>query len=119
VDPPRIDQLLSQGYGVFGRIQELLEENEKTISEFLQELPKAISGITKFMKQSNWKNINAAIGNINALTTDIRVITKKFHTPEMQEVLDKLYKMVDRAYQVDRPALKKFMQEEGIRARIF
>jgi len=119
VDPPRIDQLLSQGYGVFGKITELLEENQEDVDEFLTQLPKALKGINSFMKRSDWKNMHKLIENLNGVTSDIRVLTKKFNNAETQQILDKITKMIDRSYQIDKEVLKQFFQEEGIRARIF
>lgn len=112
VDPPRIDQLLSQGYGVFGKIEDFLEENEATVTEFLKDL----SG---FLKRKDWKNLMALLDNANGVAGDLRAVTRRLRSPEAQVVLDKLYEMVNRAHAIDKETLKKFLQEEGIRARIF
>jgi len=119
VDPPRIDQLLSQGYGVFGKIRTFLEENEETVTELFNELPKALTAVTKFLKRKDWNKVVTLIDNVNGMTSDIRIVTKKFRNSETQEVIDKLYEMIDRAHRIDKETLKNFLQKEGIRARIF
>jgi len=119
VDPPRIDQLLSQGYGVFGKITELLENNEKEVAEFMTHLSKTLKEVNEVMKKSDWKKISTLIDNVNGVTSDLRVLTKKFSKPSTQDLLDKISEMIDRSYQIDKEALKQFFQEDGIRARIF
>jgi len=119
VDPPRIDQLISQGYGVFGKLQTLLEDNDEVIAEFLKELPSVLASMTKIMKNNDWRKLARLVDNVNAVASDLRLMTSKFHNPETEETLDKLYIMIRRMYEIDDKALKKFFQEEGIRTRIF
>ncbi|MBI4404398.1 MAG: MCE family protein [Deltaproteobacteria bacterium] len=119
VDPPRIDQLLSQGYGVFGRLQELLEENQENITDFVQQLNRFLGDMNKFLKSEDRRKIVTLLDNLIAISSDVRGVTKKLSKPEAQEVFAKLYEMIQRAYEIDKPTLKKFLQEEGIRARIF
>ncbi len=112
VDPPRIDQLLSQGFNVFGKLQAFMEENEESVSVFLKDMSKMIKG-------NEWRKLIALVDNVNAMTSEIRVVTKKLNQPTGQEVFDKLYDLIGRAHEIDKETLKQFLQEEGIRARIF
>jgi phospholipid/cholesterol/gamma-HCH transport system substrate-binding protein len=117
VDPPRIDQLLSQGYSVFGRIQEFLDSKEKTISEFIDQLSVLITDANEFLKgKENRKAFFALIANLNALSQDVRA---RLNDEESKKFFKRLGDIIKRADQIDREALKKFLQEEGIRARIF
>ena len=119
VDPPRIDQLLSQGYGVFGRVQEFMEQNERTISEFLDQLNRMMTDFNKILKGGERKKVVDFIDNLNGLTSDMRILAQQLNEPKAQEAFDKLYEMIRRAYNIDKDELKKFFQDEGIRARIF
>lgn len=119
VDPPRIDQLLSQGYDMFGKIIDFWEENEKDISEMLTNLHRLIADANRLLKTGEVKKFASFIDNLNSITGDMKTVTKRLKTPEADEVFDKLYEMIRRAHEVDKRAIKKFFQEEGIRSRIF
>jgi len=119
VDPPRIDQLLSQGYGVFGRIQELLDENEKALTEFVDHFNRVLIEANQFFKGQDRRKLFALVENMNEVTLNLKGVTKTVNDPEFKEVFKMLAELVKRAHQVDKPALKKFLQEEGVRARIF
>lgn len=117
VDPPRIDQLLSQGYSVFGRIQEFLDEKEKTISEFIDQLSVLLTDANEFLKgKDNRKAFFNLISNLNAISEELKVTLKD---EESRRFFKRLGEIVKRVDQVDKEALKKFLQEEGVRARIF
>ena len=119
VDPPRVDQLLSQGYGVFGRIQELLEQNEESVTDFLTQLDKLLKDTNQFLKGTERKRVFALIDNLNELTQDARKITAGLQDPEVKEMYRMLFDMIKRGHEIDKAALRKFLQEEGVRARIF
>lgn len=119
VDPPRIDQLLSQGYGVFGRVQEFMDANEKTITDFLKQMNHFMTDANKLLKGSDKQQFLNLIQNMNDLAIDAKGLTKRLHEARTEEFFDQLMELVRRAHEIDKPALKKFLQEEGIRARIF
>ncbi|MBI1859680.1 MAG: MCE family protein [Deltaproteobacteria bacterium] len=119
VDPPRIDQLLSQGYGVFGRVQEFLEQNEKSVTSFLNQLARVMDDTAKVLEKSDRKKIGQVIDNLSQITSDLRFMTEKIRGPQGEEFFDRLMVLIERAHEIDKPTLKKFFQEEGIRARVF
>lgn len=119
IDPPRIDQLISQGYGVFGRVQDFLDQNEETITDFLRDLKGFMGDANKFLKGSDRNKVSALIGNMNDLVVDAKSLTKHLHDARTEEFFNELMELIRRAHEIDKPTLKKFLQEEGIRARIF
>jgi phospholipid/cholesterol/gamma-HCH transport system substrate-binding protein len=119
VDPPRIDQLLSQGYGVFGRIMDFMDENEKTLTEFLGGMRDLITDANKLLKGRERQKLVTLIDNLNAVTGDFHEFSMRMKNPETQKFYEQVFDLVDRAHSVDKPVIKKFLQEEGIRARIF
>jgi len=117
IDPPRIDQLLSQGYSVFGRIQQFLDEKESTIGEFIDQLSTLITDANSFLKgKENRKELYALIANLNSVAATLKDGLKDEQT---KQFFKRLAELMKRAEQVDKETLKKFLQEEGIRARIF
>ncbi len=119
IDPPRIDQLLSQGYGVFGRIEEFMEKNEESVTEFLTNIGSLLNDANKFLKTSDRKKLYTLVDNMVDITTELRSVAKGLNDPKTRETFRQLHDLVNRAHDVDQPALKKFFQEEGIRTRIF
>lgn len=119
IDPPRIDQLLSQGYGVFGRIQEFLEDNEKTLTEFLGNTNRLLTDANKMMQGAEKGKVFKLVDNLNSIAVDVKSLTKSLQQAQSKEFFDQITELVRRAHEVDKGTLKKFLQEEGIRARIF
>jgi len=119
VDPPRIDQLLSQGYGVFGRIMDFMDANEKTLTEFLQGMQELIADANTLLKGRERQKLLHLIDNLNSVTSDIHEFSVRMKNPETRRFYDQVFDLVDRAHSIDKPVIKQFLQEEGIRARIF
>jgi len=119
IDPPRIDQLLSQGYNVFGKVQEFMERNEKPLQEIVESMETLIVDVNKALKGSEKKKFMTLVDNLATITTDFRQISHHLADPKTKAFFERLSQLVERANEVDRPALKKFLQEEGVRARIF
>lgn len=119
IDPPRIDQLLSQGYGVFGRIQEFLEENERTLTDFLTQTNKLLTEANRLMKGDDKRRFFSLVDNLTVITDDMKKLTRRLTTPEADEMYSQLRELIQRAHDADKATLKKFFQEEGVRARIF
>lgn len=119
MDPPRVDQLLSQGYGVFGRVQEFLERNENTMQELLTNVHSLMTDTNAVLKKLDRRKVSQLVDNLNTVSSNLAVLTQQLRTPKSSKFVDQLADLVDRAHQIDKPTLQKFLQEEGVRARIF
>ena len=119
IDPPRVDQLLSQGYNVFGKVQEFLERNEKPMQEIGESMEALIGALNKTLKGSEKKKLVVLLDNMASITTDIRAVSHHLNDAKTKDFFRRLNDLVERANEIDKPALKKFLQEEGVRARIF
>ena len=119
VDPPRIDQLLSQGYGVFGRIQDFLDQNEAVVTDFLTQTTRLLKDANSLLKGEDKAKFFALVDNLISVTGDMKMVSRHLNDPENHRLIQELRDLVDRAHTIDKPALKKFLQDEGIRARIF
>lgn len=119
IDPPRIDQLLSQGYGVFGKVQEFLEQNQQSVTDFVHGLDQLLRDANRLLKGDDRRKFFALVDNLNEMTGDMKEIVKSMRDPKAKEVFSMMSDLIKRAHDVDQPALRKFFQEEGIRARIF
>ncbi len=119
IDPPRVDQLLSQGYNVFGKVQEFLERNEKPMQEIVESLETLVADLNKTLKGSEKRKLVTLLDNMASITTDIRSVSHHLSDAKTKDFFRRLNELVERANDIDKPALKKFLQEEGVRARIF
>lgn len=119
IDPPRVDQLLSQGYNVFGKVQEFLERNEKPMQEIVESMETLVADLNKALKGNDKKKLMTLLDNMASITTDIRSVSHHLSEAKTKDFFRKLNDLVERANEIDKPALKKFLQDEGVRARIF
>lgn len=124
VDPPRIDQLISQSFDLAGKIQKVIEENEGDITKSIKLLYDLSANINKTVTQIEKSkifqtNLADLISNMIAITKDIKELTAKTQSAEGKKTLDLLYKLLWRLEPLDHEAIQKFFQKEGIRTKIF
>jgi len=119
IDPPRVDQLLSQGYGVFGRVQDFLEKNEQALQELLETVHSLLKDTNSLLSTLNKRKTNRILDNVDEVLENTAYFTKKIRGKGREKFIDQLQDLVERAHQIDKPTLKQFLQEEGVRARIF
>ncbi len=124
VDPPRIDQLISQSFNLAGKIQELIEKNEGDITRSIELLYKLSANVNQTLihvEKSKLFNtdLQALVNNLIQITKDTRVITDNFSSPEGQRTLKLLHDLLWRLEPLDSSTIRAFMQKEGIRARVF
>ncbi len=124
IDPPRIDQLISQSFNLAGKMIEILEENEGDITKTIQLLLKLSNNINKTLtnveKSKIFKtDLSRLINNLIDITADVKSLTAKTQTQEGDKTLKLLYDLLWRLEPLDGPAIQKFFQKEGIRTRLF
>lgn len=122
-DPPRIDQLISQGYGLAGKILEMVEKNEGSVTNTIQQLDRLMTNFNKTLalldKTSKNKEVGRLLDNAVKISDDLAYLTHGMRSKKAEETYDLVHKLLFRLEPLDGPAIKKFFQEEGVRARIF
>jgi phospholipid/cholesterol/gamma-HCH transport system substrate-binding protein len=122
-DPPRIDQLISQGYGLAGKILEMVEKNEGSVTDTLDKMNGLVSNLNKTLilleRLSQNKKYAEIIGDVATITNDFTILSAKLRGPDAQKTLDLLYRLVWRLDKMDEQAIRNFLQKEGIRAKLF
>jgi phospholipid/cholesterol/gamma-HCH transport system substrate-binding protein len=123
VDPPRIDQLISQSFNLAGKIVDLVERNKGDVTRSIELLYKLSSNLNKTVvaidESKLFKtDISKLINNLIQITNDVRVVTDKAHSPEGEKTLKLLHDLLWRLEPLDKEAIKQFFQKEGIRAKI-
>jgi len=122
MDPPRIDQLLSQGYGVFGKAIEFFEENEESLTAMVDNLSGFIKTLNEQLEKMNKaKRADFArlVENLTIISNHLRPLVVKLNSKEGRATFRRLYRIIEKSDKIDGQVIKKFFQEEGIRAKIF
>jgi phospholipid/cholesterol/gamma-HCH transport system substrate-binding protein len=123
IDPPRIDQLISQSYGLAGKILELVEKNEGSVTHTLELFDHLVTNLNRTLVQldKTTKNVEVTrlLNNMVEISEDIRAVSGKIRTPEGQKTLDLLHRLLWRLDPLDEQAIRNFLQKEGVRAKIF
>ncbi|HEX4923016.1 MAG TPA: MlaD family protein [Bdellovibrionales bacterium] len=122
-DPPRIDQLISQSYGLAGKILEFVEKNEGSVTNTLKYFDQLVTNLNKTLQQldKTTKRVEVAsmLENIHKITGDLAAVSGKLRGPEADKTYDLIHRLIWRLEALDSKAIKKFLQEEGIRAKLF
>jgi phospholipid/cholesterol/gamma-HCH transport system substrate-binding protein len=121
-DPPRIDQLISQSYGLAGKILEFVENNEEGVTHTLKMFDKLLVNFNKTLTllERSGKNVDVAqfVKNMAQITGDVAAVSHKLRTQETDKTIDLIYRLLWRLEELDKEAIKKFFQEEGIKAEL-
>lgn len=124
VDPPRIDQLISQSFDLAGKIVELVDENKEGLSrsiELLYKLSKNLNQTLKWVDQSKLfqSDIGKLIDNLIDVTSHVKKVTGKVETPEGKKTLDLMYRLLWRLEPLDSQTVRQFLQKEGVKVQLF
>lgn len=121
-DPPRIDQLISQSYGLAGKMIEIIEKNEGTVVNTIAQIDKLLTNFNKTLqlldKTRQNKDIERMVNNAIVISDNLAYLTTQMRGKKAEETYELLHKLIWRLEPLDKDALKKFFQEEGVKARI-
>lgn len=122
-DPPRVDQLISQSYGLAGKIIEVVEKNEGDVIKLIAQLNQLTGNINKTLvlldKASKNKDVGRLLENSIKISDDLAYLTGKMRSEKAEKTYELIHKLLFRLEPLDGPALQKFFQKEGVRARVF
>jgi phospholipid/cholesterol/gamma-HCH transport system substrate-binding protein len=122
-DPPRIDQLISQSYGLAGKLIEMVEKNEGSVSNMITQLDRLTTNFNKTLvlldKTSKNKDMSRLLDNAIKISDDVAYLTGELRTKKAEDTFALIHKLLFRLEPLDAPAIKKFFQEEGIKAKLF
>jgi phospholipid/cholesterol/gamma-HCH transport system substrate-binding protein len=124
VDPPRIDQLISQSFNLAGKIQDLIEQNKGDITRSIELLYKLSANLNRTLEKIDQSKILShdlaqLITNLMEVTQDIREVTRHTRSPEGQKTLKMLHDVLWRLEPLDSERIRAFLQKEGVRVKIF
>lgn len=122
-DPPRIDQMISQSYALAGKILEFVEKNEGSVIQTIETMNKLVTNFDKMLKQlektSRDPEVHRIVKNLSTIMEDGAFFSQSLRSPEGIKTLSLINDLIRRLEPLDAKAIKKFLQEEGIRAKLF
>lgn len=122
-DPPRIDQMISQSYALAGKILEFVNRNEGSVIETIETMNKLVVNFDKMLKQlektSKDPEVLRIVKNLSTLMENSAFFSKQMRSPEAMETFALINDLIKRLKPLDGPAIKKFLQDEGIKAKLF
>ena len=122
-DPPRIDQLISQSYGLAGKIIEIVEKNQGSATNLISQMDKLVTNFNRTLvlldKTTQNKDVGRLLENTVKISDDLAYLTHQLRSPKAEDTYSLVNRLIFRLEDLDGPAIKKFFQQEGVRARIF
>lgn len=122
-DPPRIDQLISQSYGLAGKIMDVIEKNEGQIDETIQTMNSLVVNLNALLSQmessSGRKNVKSLFANTAKVMDDVAYFTEKLRSKEGQATLTLINELIQRLEGLDKKALSKFYKNRALKLNYF
>lgn len=122
-DPPRIDQLISQSYGLAGKMIDVLEKNKGSVTSVIGQLDKLLVNFNKTIvlldQATQNKDVSRLLTNAVKISDDVAYLTGQLRSKDSQQTFELVHKLLFRLENLDGPAIREFLQKEGIKARIF
>ena len=122
-DPPRIDLLISQSYALAGKILEMVNKNEGSVIQTIDTLNKLVINVDKMLiqleKTSRDPEVHKIVKNLSTILEDGAFFSQGLRGSEGQKSIKLLNDLIRRLEPLDTKAIKKFLQEDGIRAHLF
>jgi phospholipid/cholesterol/gamma-HCH transport system substrate-binding protein len=122
-DPPRIDQLISQSYGLAGKILDLVEKNKGNVTNVIDQLDKLVTNVNKTLalldKTTKNKEVAHLVDNVIKISDDVVYLTDAMRSKKAEETYALVHKLLFRLEDLDGPQIRKFLQVEGVKAKIF
>ncbi len=124
IDPPRIDQLISQSFDLAGKIKEIIDENKGDITRSIELLYKLSGNLNKTLdwvdKSKLFKtDLSRLTDNLIAITGEVRKITDKIGSDEGAKTLKLLHSLLWRLEPLDSDKIRSFLQKEGVKVQLF
>ncbi len=122
-DPPRIDQMISQSYALAGKILDLVNRNEGSVIQTIDTLNKLVVNFDKMLRQlertSKDPDVLRIVKNLGTIMDDGAFFSQKMRSPEAMKTMTLINDLIRRLEPLDAAAIKKFLQQEGIKAKLF
>lgn len=122
MDPPRVDQLISQGYALAGKILSVVENNEGSVTETIGSISDLVKSLNKVLgtvdKLTTDQKYRGLVGQMNVLSKEMTVLLKDANKGSIKQIILTMNKLVKKLDKIEEKEIREFLQEEGIKARV-
>jgi phospholipid/cholesterol/gamma-HCH transport system substrate-binding protein len=122
-DPPRVDQLISQGYALAGKILAVVEANEGSITEAVGSLADLVKGLNKVMGQvdrlAGHADSEGLVRELKTLAKDMGEVLRGAKADgSIKGLLEAMRDILAKLDKIEEEDVRQFLQKEGIKARV-
>lgn len=122
VDPPRVDQMLSQGYALAGKILALVKENEGAFTSTVGSIDSLVTSLNavlaEFEKVTGDRKYSGVVKNLSKLISEMSIFFEEVQAGDAKRALRSMRKILTKVEGIEASDLREFLQEEGIKARV-
>ena len=125
IDPPRVDQLFSQSFGIFGDLRGLLNENKQDIKEIVKsmtELSQSLNQLLGGRTPEQRKQISQFLTNMVQMSSDGRELVSKLNAAldyasanGAKESWKDLTTGLAKASRIERNDVRRLFLEDGVK----
>jgi len=121
VDPPRIDQIFSQGLGVFGDLRRFYQDNKGDIRGMLTTMNDLTKNLNRLFSSSNpeeRQHISTILRNVSSITDDVRdtmTLVRRGATSKDWELVSSLLTKANTIHVND---IRRLMLEDGVKINL-
>ncbi len=121
-DPPRVDQLISQGYALAGKILSVVEDNEGSVTDTIGSISDLVKSLNRVLntvdKLATNREAKGLMKQISTLSREMNILVKDANGGNIKGMLQSMRKLLWKLERIDEKEIRKFLQEEGIKARV-
>lgn len=122
MDPPRIDQLISQGYALAGKVLSVVEDNEDSFTGTVGSINSLVDNLNSILVQvekvTKDKKYTRLVDQFSRLTKELTVFFHEVQAGDAKRALRSMRKILTKLEGIDEKDIREFLQEEGIKARV-
>jgi phospholipid/cholesterol/gamma-HCH transport system substrate-binding protein len=112
-----------ESYGLAGKIIQMVEKNEGSVTNMIGQLDRLLTNFNRTLslldKTSKDKEMSRLLDNAVKISDDLAYLTGSLRSKKAEDSYALLHKLLFRLEGLDGPAIRKFLQEEGVKAKIF
>lgn len=121
-DPPRVDQLISQGYALAGKILSVVEDNQGPVTDTIGSISDLVKSLNKVLgtidKMTEDRAYCGLVSKINVFSQEMTVLLRDANKGDIKQMLKSMRKLVMKLEKIEEKEIRAFLQEEGIKARV-
>jgi phospholipid/cholesterol/gamma-HCH transport system substrate-binding protein len=122
MDPPRVDQLISQGYALAGKILSVVEDNEGSVTTTIGSISELVTGLNKVLTSVDSmmgdKEARKLLKEVRSLAREMNMLMQDANRGQIKSMIKVMRKLMGKLEKIEEDDIRDFLQVEGIKARV-